>query len=173
MKRLIPTYIQAMSLDKHKLINKLDSWSEEITEHVAKCVMYGTTLGESKYNHWIEHEIATWICDANDFTCKHNNKKLKPRDYEDHLFGYLGDSIAEARANLHGLQLHNKKFYESYPYIEVDDDMIRKMFDASQQILAQFVPILSSKNSLTKDDIQSILHNILDPICKDGNFLTY
>lgn len=170
MKRYIKSSsIFAMAIEKDKLEQRMRSWSDLIVEHLAKCAMYGDTLPGNKYNHWIEHELATWLSDTNDSICKHNNKKLKPSQYESILFGWLSDSPADARANLHDLQIHNKKHSNNYPYVEVDSDMISRMTEISKRILATFIPLLASKNDLSKKDIEDKLHEILDPICKNLN----
>ena len=167
MKRYIrTTYIRAMSIEKNKLEKRMEAWSELIAEHLAKCAMYGDSLGEGKYNHWIEHELATWISDTNDAICKHNNKKLKPKQYEEMLFGWLGNSRVDARVNLHELQRYNKSTSDPYPDVPVDDAMIDRMYKISKLVVQRFVPILATRNSLTKQDVESILHNIIDPVCK-------
>lgn len=167
MKRYIQSqeYISAMATEQKKLIKQLESWEEIVTEHIAKCVMYGDSLGIDKYNHWVEHEIATWLSDANDILVKPFNKKLKPHDYQSTLFAGLGDDKVDARVALHELQRRNNKSTEPYPYVEVDDKMIEKMFEVSGLIVKTFVPILSDTNSLSKKDIETKLHEVLDPIC--------
>lgn len=166
MKRYIhAAYIRAMSIEKSKLEKRMEAWSVLIAEHLAKCAMYGDSLGQGKYNHWVEHELATWLSDTNEIVCKHNNKKLKPRQYEEQLFGWLGNSRADARVNLHELQRKNRSSSEPYPEVEVDDKMIEGMYQISQAVIERFVPLLATRNSLTKQDIESILHNIMDPIC--------
>jgi len=158
-------YIYAMSTERKKFIKQLESWEEELTEHIAKCVMYGDSLGVNKYNHWIEHEIATWLNDANDTLVKPSNKKLKPRDYASTLFAGLGTDRVDARVVLHDLQRMNHKSAEPYPDVDVDSAMIERMFQASNSIVKTFLPILSSVNSLSKEDIERKLHEVLDPIC--------
>ena len=167
MKRFIKPsqYILAMSIEKSRLEKRMESWSGLIAEHLSKCAMYGDSLPGDKYNHWIEDEIATWISSANDAVCKHNHKKLKPRQYEDILFGWLSDSRAEANGNLIDLQIHNKKSSEPYPYVKIDDDMIDRMTKISSKVLTTFVPLLSSINTVSKPEIETMLHNIIDPIC--------
>ena len=165
MYRIFRTNIFGMSQERAPFKKKMESWGELIEEHLSKCAMYGDTLSGGKYNHWIEDELATYLSDTNDATFKPKGSKLKPHDYESLLFGGLGDDRTDARICLHNLQAYNRKQKESYPYVTVDDDMIDKMYRASQAIINKFVPILSTKNSLSKKDIESILHNILDPIC--------
>lgn len=156
-----------MSQERAPFKKKMESWADLIEEHLAKCVMYGDSLPGNKYNHWIKDELATYISDTNDATFKPKGDKLKPKDYETILFGNLGDSEIDARISLHDLQVHNKKSSEPYPFKHVDSDMIDKMYRASQSLIKKLVPILSSRNSLDKKDIESILHNVLDPICKE------
>ena len=168
MKRYIhsSTYISA-AIDRNKLLVRLDAWGEEVAEHLAKCAMYGDSLGQGKYDHWIKDELATWISDANEAICKHNNGKLKPKQYEDTLFGFLGDSYVEARMNLHALQSRNKRYSDAYPFKQVDSAMIERMYSISNAVIAKFVPLLSSKNTFTKDDVEILLHSVIDPVCKN------
>ena len=170
MKRFVKSSesILAMSTEKSKLEKRMEAWSDLIAEHLSKCAMYGDSLPGDKYNHWIEDELATWISDTNETICKHNHKKLKPKHYENILFGWLSDDVAEAKSNLHDLQIHNKRSGgESYPYVEVDDAMIDRMTKISSGILTTFVPLLSSINTTSKQEIETMLHNIIDPVCKE------
>lgn len=164
MKRFI--YIQAMSIAQSDLIAKIKSRRVKVAEHLAKCAMYGDMLGEGKYNHWIEHELATWISEINELTTKPSGKKLKPEAYSELLFGLLGDERADSRSALIDLQLYNSKKKNQYPYIEIDNEMVNRMYKITQDMLGKIVPLLSSKNRFTKKDIENILHNLLDPICK-------
>ena len=154
-----------MAMAKAKLEKRMDAWSDKIVEHLSKCAMYCDSLPGNKYNHWIEDELATWLSDVNETTCKHNGKKLKPSQYESILFGWLGDELSDARSNLHDLQLHNSRIENQYPYVKVDEEMVRRMYEISRKIIEVFVPILSVKNSLTKKDIEKKLHEIIDPVC--------
>lgn len=169
---IVKKYIRAsaifgMSVEKAKLMKRMDAWSDHIASHLSKCAMYCDTLPGEKYDHWIE-ELSVWLFSANDMTCKPNNKKLKPAQYESLLFGWLSDETAEARSNLHDLQMHNSKYNEnSYPYIKVDNAMIERMRKISADVLKVFVSILASKNNLTLEDTRNKLHAIIDPVCKN------
>lgn len=155
--------ILAMSAPRQKIIGYLDGASKEVAMHVAKCAMYQDTLG--RYNHWI-HELAIWISDGNDMTCKPGNRKLRARDYEDTIFGYLGDGVSDAKTNLHELQRYNRKFEaESYPEVQVDDDMIDRMYRASRAVTQTFAPLMTSKNDLELKQIENKLHEALDKEC--------
>lgn len=164
MKRFV--YIQCMSISQDDLIDKMKGRRAKIAEHLAKCAMYGDGLGSGKYNHWIEHELATWISEINELTAKPKGKKLKPSKYADYLFGLLGDERADAKSALIDLQLYNSKKSNSYPYVEIDDAMVDRMFEITKAMLGKVVPIIASKNSFYKKDIEQLLHTILDPICK-------
>ena len=159
------TAIEGMSVSKDEMITKMKNRAPKLAEHLAECAMYGDGLGRSKYNHWVDHEIATWLSDINKLPSKPKNKKLKPNDYAFYLFDPLGDEWSDAEVALHDLQLYNSSKSNSYPFVEVDESMIRRMFDITQIMLTKIVPILASPNSLTKKDIEGILHTLLDPIC--------
>lgn len=164
MKRLV--YVCAMSLLQNDIILKMDGRRSKIAEHLAKCAMYGDALGSGKYNHWIEHELATWISEINEITSKPKGKKLKQSQYAEHLFGALGDERSDARSALIDLQLYNEKSPKPYPEVCIDEEMVDRMYEISQAMLGKIVPILSTKNNFSKHDIEQILHNILDPLCK-------
>lgn len=155
-----------MAEPKDKIKKKMDARSDKITEHLAKCAMYGDSLGEGKYNHWIEHELANWISEINDLVSKPDGKKLKLRFYEDILFGGLGDSRADAKANLTDLEIYNSRTANPYPKVDIDDEMIDRMFKISEAMISKIAPILSTKNSFDKADFEVLLHSIMDPICK-------
>lgn len=157
-------YIKAMALSRAELIKIMESYSHEISQHVAKCSMYCDSLGNGKYDHWIS-EIAGWISYINNIVCKFNKGKLKPQQYADTLFGGLSDDLNDAEAILHALQIHNGKSVNPYPFREVDYNMSKRMVDCGKIIIETFVPILAVKNNLTSSSIKAILHDILDPIC--------
>lgn len=164
MKKLI--YICAMAEPKSEIKKKMEARSDKLVEHLAKCAMYGDGLGSNKYNHWVEHEIATWISEINELVSKPDGKKLKAKFYENILFGGLGDDLSDARANLTDLQLYNGTKSNPYPKVEINDVMVDRMYAISQQMIGKVVPILSTKNSFSKKDIEQLLHVIMDPICK-------
>ena len=155
-----------MAEPKYNIKKKMNLRSDKITEHLAKCAMYCDSLGEGKYNHWIEHELANWISEINDLVSKPDGKKLKLKFYEDILFGGLGDSKADAKANLTDLEIYNSRAANPYPKVDIDDEMIDRMFRISEAVISKIAPILSTKNSFDKADFEVLLHSILDPICK-------
>lgn len=156
-----------MAEPKDKIKKKMDARSDKITEHLSKCAMYGDSLGGGKYNHWIEHELANWISEVNDLVSKPDGKKLKLKFYEDILFGGLGDSKADAKANLTDLEIYNSRAANPYPKVDIDQEMIDRMFKISEAVISKIAPILSTKNSFSKADFEVLLHSIMDPICKD------
>ena len=159
-------YIQGMTLKKEKLLKRMDSYSTEIAFHLAKCVMYGDSLGNGKYDHWIS-EISNWISSVNECICKHNNKKLKAHQYQNSLFADLGDSLTEAKMNLQDVQISCKKSVNRYPYRELDKEMIDTMYIVSMEIMHTFSNLLATMNDTTQSDIDKMLHDILDDRCKN------
>lgn len=165
MKRMIVSSVPifGMAYERKKIIQRLEGFSKVILEHVAKCVMYGSSF--HSYNHWISDEIATWIVDASDmYLDKH--KKLKARDYADHLFGEFGTEIQDARTNLHIQQNADKRADPPYPAVIVDKDMISNMFEACTEIRDTFSSLLSETAPLEKADVELKLHEILDKHCR-------
>lgn len=159
-------YIQGMALSKNKIEEKLYNFSDKVEEHITKCAMYGDSLGNGKYDHWIS-ELSNWISVANDMTCKTNKKKLRPIQYENSLFASIGTDEADARLNLYNLQIHNEKSSNSYPYKEVDDAMVDRMQKCSINMISEFCELLATSNTLSRLDIINRIHDVLDPICKE------
>ena len=164
MKKFV--YIKAMSLSQSDIIHKMKGRRDKVAEHLSKCAMYGDALGLNKYNHWIR-ELATWISDINEIVSKPKGKKLKAKQYSENLFGLLGDERADSRSALVDLQLYNSRKSNPYPEIEIDDAMIERMLLITEDMHGKVVPLLSVRNNFNRNDIESLLHNILDPICKD------
>lgn len=165
MKRYVISTVPifGMAYERKKIIQRLEGFSKVILEHVAKCIMYGTNFRD--YNHWIEHEIATWIVDASDMYLD-KNKKLKTRDYAEVLFGEFGTEVQDARTNLHIEQNRCRRSTPPYPEVVVDKEMISNMFEACNEIRDTFSPLLSQKAPLDKDDVEATLHHILYKYCK-------
>ena len=150
-----------MSTHRSAIIEFLDGWSKDVALHLAKCAMYQDSLG--RYNHWV-HELASWIVDGANMTCKPNDRKLKPNEYEDTIFKYFGTAVSDAERNLRELQRYNKKYgSESYPYVEIDDAMVNKMFDASQALMENIIPLMASKNKFKMRDMETYIHDAIDP----------
>lgn len=152
--------IWGMSMELGKAKKKIDSLSDIILEHVCKCVLYRNKTND--YRHWIYDEIATWISYINDVTIKPANKKMKAKDYANHLFGGFGDSYADARLNLNLEYNRCRKAKEQYPEVEITHDMITDMVNISNQLTSEFSELLSSNNDLTKEEIGNRVRNILD-----------
>lgn len=159
-------YIKSMSIAQSDIENKMKARRKKVAEHVAKCAMYGDGLGEGKYNNWIEHELATWISEINDLTAKPRGKKLKPQKYSNLLFGLLGDEPADSKSALIDLQIYNSGKRNPYPEVDIDKDMIKRLYSITKQLNTKVVPLLSTNNKMSKKDIEGILHGIFDPICK-------
>ena len=156
-------YIRAFALPRKKAINKLDSYSEQLDEHIIKCIIFGTYRPES-FDHWA-HEVCTWIhsCDSANIS----GAKLKPKDYEDSLFGYFGDTEQETRENL--VQFISGNLYRNHkkdpkgalPYFKINDTMVNNLYNCYNDIKDTCIPILQTSKvhpiSYWKTIVKSIL----------------
>ncbi len=155
--------ILGQAFSKDILKSRLNSHSGVILEHIAKCVLYGKNHRD--YTHWIDTELSCWISLLGSLKSK-NNKKLKRQAYEDTLFGYLGTTKEDAKYNLEIENLDNQKKTPPFPAVKITDDLVSKMFLACKEIKESMIDlILNSKDEVSKDEVRSKLHNILDKYC--------
>lgn len=142
-------YIRSFSLHRGEAITKLSSLSNELNEHVIKCIIFGE-YREDSYSHWL-HEISTSIasCDRGNIS----GARLKDKDYEDSLFGSFGSSIQDARDNLEqfkviNLRKHKKLNFEtSLPYYVVNDTMVDNLYKCYCDLKDLCIPLLKSKKT--------------------------
>lgn len=159
MKRYIKNAsIFGMSFSRKEALHRFRNLSDIINEHVIECVVYKEVLPDTLH-HWIS-EIATWIEDANEVTCK---SKFKARDYADNLFGCFGTNIHDARHNLKEYKLFNaRNFVSPYPNFEITDGVAKTLLQAYQALTAATVPVLlSGKQKSVADWIK-----IIEPVFK-------
>ena len=155
--------IFGMSVDRKKAVDRIHRYSDRILEHLAKCILYGN-IRQQDYDHWIE-EISTWMDIINRITIKPRDKKLKNSDYQELFSDILGTERIDAESSLWEVYYDLRKLSLPYPELEISEDKISDMFNASNDLIATFAPILSTKNEYTRKDIQDILRDILDPVC--------
>lgn len=150
--------IYAMSHPKKIVLSRLCDLTEQINKHVIKCVVYqyATTTDPE---HWV-HEIAAWINKANCYKCK---SKLTEQDYEDTLFGAFGDELYDAKINLLEFRDKNVKYRSigQYPDFEITDELVAKLFETYQQILAISIPQLISGEVISTKAWEAKLVSIL------------
>lgn len=161
MKRYIRSdSIFAMSQSRKQVLQDFQDLGGIINTHIIKCVAYGDTM-PNDIQHW-QHEIATWIADANSIKCK---SKLKERDYRDILFGSFGNDIEDARRNLKRFKLRNGRLLnaEPYPDFDITDDMVDKLFDTYRDLVDACTPILVSGKINTINRWQQLIEPILSP----------
>lgn len=154
-------YIYGMSFPRKHALAKMEELSEQLNEHVIKCVVYN----EMRYmtiNHWVD-ELSTWMNRANKIKCR---SKLKQKDYVGALFGAFGNSILDAEINLDSYcRLNRRKIlvndYEAYPDFDSEDsELISKLFNAYQKVIRYSLPYLMSDIILTTQEWSNILLSI-------------
>lgn len=160
MKRVVRSYqyVQAMSVRRSDAIKSLDSLSEALKNHVVKCVIYGKSLGESTYEHWID-EISEYLSIANDITIKPSSKKLKKDNYKNALFGAFGETLNDASIIVRVFRVTEGK---NYPDFETSDNLYQRIYTAFQDLMNKTLPILITNNSKSKADFRRIVEEILN-----------
>ena len=151
--------IYCVSMTCKRAITILDDYAETFAMHLVRCIVFGKSLGESNYKHWVEEEICKYLADANDMCVKPSNQKLKHKDYLDTIFSMLGDSAVDARLVLRHFSLGDGKHY---PKFEIDDALINRTYQVFQKVISEFTPLLASKNNLSSEDFANKMYTILE-----------
>lgn len=151
--------INGQAFPKSVVEDKMKSFSEEVMNHVADCIMYGKNYKD--YGHWIEDELATWMTDGGSLLEK-GNKKPKKKVYEDTLFGHFGTTKDDAEHNLNIENVNNQNKEVPYPKVVVDDKMITDCYNACKEIKETMIPIFIANKKLDKQMITKTLFSILD-----------
>ena len=161
--------ILGMAITRADAISRLRSFSETVELHLLNCILYGDSSGD--YNHWVNQELSSWMVAANRILLK-GNKKLKKADYEDYLFGKLGDAEDDAFVALTAFQLHytgaHSKVNPPYPNFELDEQITSDVFEFFREVKSKMCEILSQPNDLNKADFQRLLHEMMDKHCIKG-----
>ena len=79
-------YIKAMAIPRSQALAKLEALSEELSNHIIKCILYNDVL-PGYMNHWVE-EIAGYLHTANK---THTKSSLKAKDYQNSIFVEFGE----------------------------------------------------------------------------------
>ena len=146
--------IFAMSMDRSRAIKRMEGFSEVLPEHIIKCIVYGNTTND--LHHWVRHEICGYLSVVNNITVRPNDKKLKAADYISNLFGFMGDARNDAYVALGTFAVQNRQS-KQYPDFKVTEELIDRVFFAFQSIIADTVPILTSKNNMKEEDFIPIV----------------
>ena len=136
MKKLI----YAMSFTRKDVLKRLESMSEEISDHIIKCVVYKNDLGQ--LDHWAG-EISTLLNRANRARSK---TKLKEKDYYTTLFSTFGDDESDADINLDYFRNRYCKKYSQYPDFEITHELAVSLYRVYSYIIEQSLNILLSTN---------------------------
>ena len=152
-----------MSMDRSRAVSRISGISKSFTEHIVKAVVYKNTTDNLK--HWVD-EISEYLSIVNDITVKPKDKKLKVADISRSLFGEFGDARNDANIILRSFALEVRHSKE-YPDFIVTDDLTNALYFAFQLIYSETLPILTVKNSYTKDDFIPIVCRALKISAKD------
>ena len=170
MKRLIrirsAEEILAMVNTRERIRDSAIMFSEEIANHIIKCVVYSKNSVD--FNHWI-HEVATWIFDVSNQKPK-KGCKIRPEDYEEWLFSGFGDEISDVPRDLRAFHHKFVRFNDHpYPDFNITSDLCNILFDTVNQ-LREIVPQKMQKYESIVD-VQNTLHSVLDLTCTHDDWL--
>lgn len=158
-------YVYAMSIPRDKALARASFYSDSLIEHLIKIVVYHDVKSDF-ISHWIG-EISRWLYDAGSIIVKPDGKKLKPDDYMDTLFGWMGDDIDDYRSLLDKFQHDNKrgKFnYEdkkSYPPVETSPELCKELMAVCHCLIDSFISMLLSNESFSIGDYNTMLNKVL------------
>lgn len=151
-------YICGMSMPRAFIISRMEYYSGEFTDHIMKAVIF-----KNKYNcldHWVYGEIANYASIVNDFRTKPSNKKLKEQDYLKYFLGGLDGDYNDIKLLIRGL-VSSSKFKSDYEPVKITDELVSEMQGKFYDIRDYLLPILSTENNLTQNDIGHVIMNII------------
>ena len=146
--------IFGMAVPRAKALEILQKNSETLAYHLIKCVVYGDTFGEDVYQHWVEDEICEYLSIANDVVTKPKNRKLKAENYLDTIFADMGTTKQDASVALRNFRIENRR-NKKYSDFDVTTELVDSVFTTFQNIINYMLPILTSNNTLTANDLFS------------------
>lgn len=158
MKILRKQPIFSMSYTRKKALDILYSYSDNINDHILKCIIYKDTK-PNDVKHWIV-EICSWLHRADNVTSK---TKLKPRDYEDTIFSAFGNSIVDARINLENFYDKFVKFSSTpYPKFEVTSSLVNDTFEVYERIKDFSIKQFLKSNKLSTDEWYHEIYKLIN-----------
>lgn len=160
MKKYIKSeYILAMALPRKQALKHLANDSEQIKDHVIKCILYADTRQEDTY-HWIHDEICSWLEDASEIECK---SKLKPKDYLDTVFSAFGASFTDTKVLLKSFRKqYCLRSADPYPDFEITSDLVEQVSYTFQALINICIPYLAKKEAIDQLTWYKLIHKILE-----------
>lgn len=152
--------ILGMSSYRKKYIEKLESYSDKLEEHVLKCIVYPENNSKDE---WIK-EISAWLLRPCITTVKPKGKKLKADDYRDSIFSCFGDEKVDAELSLAWFKdvfISKPENKKKYPDFEITDELVNKVFNTYNKFIKIFLPLFTSKDKITGEECKSIVRTIL------------
>lgn len=155
-----------MSQKRNFCIKRIESYTDEIYEHIIECVVYA----EYRYHrkHWID-ELAAWF-DIINSAKMNKNKKFSFEKYKDLVFNGFGTDKYDALANLKDYKAKNlikiNKGKKAYPDFNITDNMVEKLFKVYQTFIEKYCTIFADKNNTYeledfKQEITNDFNNII------------
>ncbi|WP_302320382.1 hypothetical protein [uncultured Duncaniella sp.] len=148
--------IYGMSLSRDDVLKRFKGMSDEISDHIMKCVIYGDSL--NSLDHWTL-EIGNWLNKANRVKGK---AKIKEKDYYNVLFSACGDDSDDAEINLDYFQNRYCRRSNRYPRFEITYDLVSTLSVVYRDIISESIRIFKGSKVLSPRDWQQIVQQILN-----------
>ena len=145
--------INEMSVNRNSAINDLNKISEIMRTHIIKIIVYKNTTND--YKGWCD-EVANYLFTASDIRLKPKNRKLKEKDYEEHLFSSFGTTLSDTRLALLATLSHleNKKgFY----HVKYSDELLKEVFKVLTDFMNTFLKIISKNEKYDLEFMEALV----------------
>ena len=152
MKRMI----LGAAFNRDVALKHLARHSEQIRDHVVKCVVY-KDIRKDSMRHWIHEELGVWFSEASKVSAK---TKLKKQDYLDTVFREFGDQPVDCRIILSEFREDYCK-NNDYPEFVITPKLVSDLFSAINAIESNTLPMLSAKQPYSSEQFSAVLDNIL------------
>lgn len=156
IKTIQPIYGMADALKAAR--RKLESMSDMIEDHLIKAVVYDYTTND--FDHWVRHELATWIFDASQLRVKTKTGKLSQADYANYLFQSFGEDEHDIGTHL-SIFYHKYVSSKQYPDFNMSWKLVTALTYAENTVRSSLSSLLSQKQNVSKKEIEDVLIGIL------------
>ena len=149
-----------MALEKKIGLKHLKGISKPFTERLIKLVVYGRSLGDEVFEHWIEDDVCNYLSHVNDIEVKTPNKKLQEIEYRKGLLTELGETVTDYSVIIRSFRIKVRETKE-YPDFQVKPEMATALYAICSDLFDEVCPILSTQNQMTQADFVPVVKEIL------------
>lgn len=151
---------------KKSAITELSKLASGIRYCIMKCLIYGDDDRISVgYDYWVDIKLTELVLQASNIRYGWRSKKFSPDTYDEILFDPLGNSFCTIQNNLIMFQLIHKYL----PKVDITPDISKSAFFLRFDCRYSVCNMLSSKDNISRDIIQTELHSLLDRYCLRNN----